>query len=76
MKEDPVQSFDKMSTAQPAKEVCTIRDVAELFKISVTGVRRLQQGRHLPFIKVGGRIRFYKKDIIAYLDKRRVESID
>jgi excisionase family DNA binding protein len=57
-------------------ELLTIIEVAELLTISVSGVRRLQQARHLPFIKVGGSVRFSKSDVLSYLEKRRVESID
>lgn len=57
-------------------ELLTIKDVAELLKVSQSTVRRLQQGRHLPFIKVGGSIRFTKSDIVEYLKKQRIESID
>jgi excisionase family DNA binding protein len=60
----------------PSIELLTIAEVAELLKISVSGVRRLQQARRLPFIKVGGSVRFSKNDIVLYLEKRRVESID
>ena len=55
-------------------ELLTIKDVAVLLKVSQVSVRRLQ-GRHLSFIKVGGSIRFAKKDIVEYLKKARVESI-
>ena len=57
-------------------ELLTIKDVAKLLKVSQTSVRRLQQGRHLPFIKVGGSIRFAKTDIFEYLKKMRVEPIN
>jgi excisionase family DNA binding protein len=56
-------------------ELLTIKDVAELLKVSQSSVRRLQQGRHLPFIKVGGSIRFAKDDILEYLKKGRVEAL-
>jgi excisionase family DNA binding protein len=59
-----------------ASDLLTVRDVAAFLKISVSGVRRLLQGRQLPFFKVGGSIRFTKTDLVAYLDKRRVNSID
>jgi len=59
----------------PAIELLTVADVAELLAISVSGVRRLQQARQLPFVKVGGSVRFAKSDIVAYVRKRRVESI-
>jgi excisionase family DNA binding protein len=58
-----------------ALELLTIAEVAKLLKISVPSVRRLQQQRHVPFFKVGGRIRFERSDIVAYLQKRRVHSI-
>ena len=57
-------------------ELLTIKDVAELLKVSQTSVRRLQQGRHLPFIKIGGSIRFAKCDIAEYLEKMRIEPIN
>jgi excisionase family DNA binding protein len=56
-------------------ELLTIPEVAEMVKISVTGVRRLQQGRHIPFIKVGGSVRFAKADVLSYLAKNRIEAI-
>ena len=59
----------------PALELLTIPEVATLLKLSVPGVRRLQQRRLIPFFKVGGRIRFARNDIVAYLHKRRVLSI-
>jgi excisionase family DNA binding protein len=59
-----------------AVELLTITDVAEFLKISVSGARRLQQGRHIPFHKVGGSIRFVKSDLVSYLKKNRVESVD
>jgi excisionase family DNA binding protein len=57
-------------------ELLTIREVAEFLKISVVGVRRLQYGRHIPFHKVGGSVRFTKSDLVSYLEKNRVESIE
>jgi excisionase family DNA binding protein len=61
---------------RPALELLTIPEVAKLLKISASGVRRLQQARQLPFIKVGGSVRFSRRDIVSYLEARRVGSID
>ena len=70
-------SLKNMSTdCDPAIELVTIAEVAELLKISVPSVRRLQQGRRIPFHKVGGSVRFAKEDIASFLTKNRVESID
>jgi excisionase family DNA binding protein len=60
----------------PPLELLTIPEVAKLLKISASGVRRLQQARQLPFIKVGGSVRFSRRDIVSYLEARRVGSID
>jgi excisionase family DNA binding protein len=57
-------------------ELLTIAEVAELLKIAVASVRRLQQQRKIPFVRVGGSIRFFRSDIASYLEKRRVRSID
>jgi excisionase family DNA binding protein len=73
----------KMSSYEPPEEagsrgpieLLTIPEVAKLLKISITGVRRLYIGRHIPFIKVGGSVRFAKSDILEYLKKERIEAM-
>lgn len=62
--------------ADPLSGLLTISEVAELLRISVPSVRRLQQRRQIPFIKVGGAVRFTRSDITSYLEKRRVRTID
>lgn len=57
-------------------ELLTIDEVAKFLKVSLTTVRRLQQGRHIPFIKVGGTIRFAREDIVDFLKKNRVKPIE
>jgi len=59
----------------PTLELLTLNEVAELFKISVPSVRRLQQQRCIPFIKIGGSVRFAKSDLVSYVERERVESI-
>jgi excisionase family DNA binding protein len=61
--------------AVPSSGLLTISDVAELLKVSVWTVRRLQRQRKIPFVKVGGSIRFVKSDLVAYLERRRVSAI-
>jgi excisionase family DNA binding protein len=60
---------------KPDVELLTIAEVAELLRISVPSVRRLQR-RRIPFIKIGGSVRFTKDDIMSYLAKQRVEAVD
>lgn len=59
----------------PTPEILTIAEVARFFKISKSGVRRLQQQRRIPFAKIGGSVRFVKDDLVSYLQNARVESI-
>ncbi len=61
--------------AVPSSGLLTISDVAELLRLSVSTVRRLQRQRNIPFVKVGGSVRFAKSDLAAYLKRRRVGAI-
>ena len=76
MKADPVSLFDN-SPIEPNRtiDLLTIPEVAELFRVSISEIRRLQYGRKLPFTKIGGSVRFARSDLVAYLAKCRVESI-
>jgi excisionase family DNA binding protein len=56
-------------------DLLTVKEVAVLLRLSVPGVRDLQARRHLPFIKVGGALRFEKCDIIEYLKRRKVAAM-
>jgi len=67
--------MNMLSDSIPTLELLTIYEVARLLKISVSSVRRLQQRRRIPFVKVGGSIRFIKSDLLSYVDRERVESI-
>jgi excisionase family DNA binding protein len=73
---DPVLLFENMPTESSSTiDLLTIAEVARLLKISTSGVRRLQQARQLPFIKVGGGVRFLTRDIIEYVEKQRVKPV-
>jgi excisionase family DNA binding protein len=56
-------------------ELLTVKEVARLLQLSVPGVRELQARRHLPFIKVGGAVRFEKRDIVEYLKRRKIAAM-
>jgi excisionase family DNA binding protein len=60
---------------RPPIELLTTSEVAKLLRISVSGVRRLQAAQQIPFLKVGGSVRFARNDIMSYLKKRRVEAL-
>jgi hypothetical protein len=74
---EPVLLFDNKSNDTHLNiELLSIPETADLLKIFAIGVRRLQQRRHVLFVKLGGCVRFFKSDLMAYLEKRWVESID
>jgi len=73
---DAALLFDnQLNDSASAIDLLTTSEAAGFLKISASGVRRLQQGRHIPFFKVGGSIRFAKSDLASYLARRRVESV-
>jgi excisionase family DNA binding protein len=57
-------------------ELLTVAEVADQLKISISGVRRLQHARKVPFIKVGGSVRFFKSDVVSFLRKHRLDTLD
>lgn len=76
IKSEPVLSFDNKSNDSLPVELLTIPETARFLKVSITAIRRLQQKRYLPFFKVGGSVRFAVNDVVSYLRKQRVESVD
>jgi excisionase family DNA binding protein len=46
----------------------------KLLQLSVPGVRELLARRQISFIKVGGALRFEKRDLIEYLKRRKVAA--
>ena len=62
--------------AVPSPGLLTISEVADLLKLSVSTVRRLQRQRKIPFVKVGRSVRFARGDLAMYLERGRVGAID
>ena len=65
--------LDKQLTGSTS--LLTVAEAAKLLGVSVSGMRRLQQERRIPFFKVGRCVRFAKSDLAAYLAKRRIEPV-
>jgi excisionase family DNA binding protein len=61
--------------SDPSIELLTIREAANLLRLSVSGVRRLQRQRRIPFIKLGASIRFDRRDLVNFLNNNRVHTI-
>ncbi len=56
-------------------ELLKVKEVAKLLQLSVSGVRELQAKRQIAFFRVGGAVRFDKRDIVEYLKRRKVAAI-
>jgi excisionase family DNA binding protein len=70
-------SDNRISTdSDPAIELLTVAEAAEFLGISIPTIRRFQLRRFIPFVKIGRSVRFLKSDLVAYVARRRVESIE
>jgi excisionase family DNA binding protein len=70
------ESMNHKSKEEPVEiELLGVKEVAAFLKVSVSGVRRLQQTRKLPFVKVGGSVRFKKSDLIEYVKRQTIPAI-
>ena len=72
----PGLHLDQIDVQSPEKEdeLLNIPRAAKFLAISESGMRRLQQDRWVPFFKIGRNVRFSRKDLEAYVAKRRVEA--
>lgn len=57
-----------MTEPTPLEHVLTLRDVAAYLKVDDRTIYRLAQARKMPAFKVGGRWRFRKADIDAWIE--------
>jgi excisionase family DNA binding protein len=69
------QGVDAYSRTPHYEALLTLPEVAVLLRVSRTTVYRLVEGRKIPFLKIGGFIRFTKKDINQCLTSLRIASI-
>lgn len=77
LNDGPARLLENASSGSvPPILLMTVAEAATFLTISKSGLRRLQQARQLPFIKVGGSVRFAHRDLLAYLAARRVEPLD
>jgi excisionase family DNA binding protein len=58
-----------MSDAQA--ELLTKQQVADLLQVSVSTVERLTRSGELPSVKFGRSRRYFRRDVMAYLDQHR-----
>jgi excisionase family DNA binding protein len=71
-----ISKDNSLSGSSLLVELLTVAEAAAFLTISKSGIRRLQQARQLPFIKVRGSVRFAKRDLLTYLAKRMIATLD
>jgi excisionase family DNA binding protein len=54
-------------------ELMTVDEVGQLFKVSKNSIYRMTQSGMLPFYKIGGSMRFAKKDMLEFLESVKHE---
>lgn len=52
----------------------TVPELAELLRTSVGTVYRLVEHRELTFLKVRGSLRFIRRDVERYLERRKIQA--
>lgn len=56
-------------------ELLTPNELADMLKISKVGVYRIIARRKMRFYKVGGSLRFDRKDVMSYLKDNQIDVI-
>ena len=65
-----------MSTFGREDHLLTVHDVAELLRLTKKGVYAMVEARRIPFIRVSNRLRFRRSDVLGWLEKNRVPSLE
>ena len=55
-------------------KMMTVREVAEMFRISVLTLYGWTSSRKIPHVKLGGKVLFDEAELKAWCDARRVQS--
>ncbi len=64
------------SPMQQHHDIMTLPEVASHMRVSRNTVYRMGEARVLTFHKIGRSIRFRRRDIDAFVERRRIESRD
>ncbi len=52
------------------------KDLMSLFKVSKSTIELMVRSRQIPFYKIGGIIRFNQDEVVSFMQRNRVETID
>jgi excisionase family DNA binding protein len=69
MKHSETKKADREAFFENSKMALTYQEMAEAIGVSETALRVMVHRRQIPFVKIGARVRFIRKDIEAWLKK-------
>lgn len=53
-------------------ELLTVEEVAAILKLTKKGIYLLVETRRIPVVKVGNRLRFFRAEIVTWLEENRL----
>ncbi len=56
------------------ENLLNVKEVCSWLKISDGSLYQMIYRREIPFVKIGQRVRFYEKDVLAWLHEKRIET--
>ncbi len=60
----------------PATTLLTTADVAALLRLPIKSIYELVEQRRIPVIRLGRRLRFDRSEVLAWIEKHRVPSLE
>jgi len=58
----------------PSRPLLTVPEVASLLRLTVKGIYAMVEGRRIPFVRVGNRVRFVRDEVLRWLSESRVPA--
>lgn len=65
-----------LDPTNPTAKLLSKKELASYLGVSKSTIERLVRGRKIPFYRIGGSVRFSIDEVMAYIQKNRVEVID
>jgi excisionase family DNA binding protein len=60
-----------MKLEQLTEELIDINECSKVLNMSVGRLRKMCMKKEIPFLKLGGRVRFYKPDLLKWIKASR-----
>ncbi len=66
---------DLLPTIEDRSRFLTLKELADLLRLSPSSIYRLVDGRTIPFYRIAGSLRFCRTEIEEYIRRGKVETI-